>query len=399
MTERWLPGDAELDAVARTVEPHEPAPDKAEQNRTALLAAATSRSQVSRRSMMPYAIAGAALAAAAAVAIWVGTRPSEHAPSQVAHAKETITPIGVARFERVTGWTDFVVRLDDGKIAVQVATLEAGERFLVKTADAEVEVRGTKFDVGADQGRLASVDVHEGRVEIRLIGQQVIILSAGESWPPVKTAQREEIGLPVPAPATSSTPTPAATPARHPPRPILPPHTERSVAKSEPALPHAADTSTVDVPATASPKPESPAPAKIEPPAVTPKPGEAEFRAGMASLRAGDARAASRAFATACTMAKRDALAEDACFWAGAAAKRSGDTNTARAALAAFLQQFPSSARAPEAEALLGWILYDAGDLDAAEKLFHQADHDRVPQVRDSALRGLTAIDRKRHGG
>jgi hypothetical protein len=39
----------------------------------------------------------------------------------------------------------------------------------------------------------------------------------------------------------------------------------------------------------------------------------------------------------------------------------------------------------------------DAGDLDGAAALFHRAEHDRVPQVRDSAHRGLTAIDRKRH--
>jgi len=47
---------------------------------------------------------------------------------------------------------------------------------------------------------------------------------------------------------------------------------------------------------------------------------------------------------------------------------------------------------------LLGWIVYDAGDLDGAEKLFQQAKLDRVPQVRDSAQRGLTAIQRKRQG-
>jgi len=117
----------------------------------------------------------------------------------------------------------------------------------------------------------------------------------------------------------------------------------------------------------------------------------------MSALRAGDARSAASSFSAACALSRHDALGEDACFWSGAAAKRAGDTQTARTALTSFLHDFPSSARAPEASALLGWILLDANDLDGAAALFHRAEHDRVPQVRDSAQRGLTAIERKRH--
>jgi TolA-binding protein len=125
-------------------------------------------------------------------------------------------------------------------------------------------------------------------------------------------------------------------------------------------------------------------------------PGEAEFRAGWAALRAGDASAAAKAFSTACTEAAHGALGEDACFWAGAAAKRAGDAAMARTALEQFGKMFPTSARAAEAAALLGWLLYDAGELDRAERLFHQAESDRVPKVRESAQHGLAAIQRKR---
>jgi hypothetical protein len=45
---------------------------------------------------------------------------------------------------------------------------------------------------------------------------------------------------------------------------------------------------------------------------------------------------------------------------------------------------------------LLGWILYDAGELDAATKRFERAANDSVPKVRESANRGLEAIKRKR---
>jgi TolA-binding protein len=366
----WVPDNAELDAVARTLDLHEPTREAAEQVRTALLASAAGAPRA-RRARWPYAVAGGALAAAAAMAVWLGTRPGEP-PRVVAVApKQTITPLGVARFERVTDWSDFVVRLDDGAIAVQVAQLDVGERFRVKTADAELETRGARFDTGADQGRLASVAVKEGRVEIRRYDQQVVFLSAGEEWHRPTQVTREEV--PVPAPV--------------PPPPRVP-HRERARSDRGSASPEARGPKS-EAPA----QPEAPATAPPEP---APRPGEAEFRAGMAALRAGDAKGATSSFATACTIAQHDALGEDACFWSGAAAKRAGDTAAARSALATFLKSFPSSARAPEAAALLGWIRYDAGELDAAEQLFHQAEHDRVPQVRDSAQRGLTAIDRKR---
>src|SRR5207248_4063328 len=99
--------------------------------------------------------------------------------------------------------------------------------------------------------------------------------------------------------------------------------------------------------------PVVPAPATPDP--IAPKPGEAEFRAGMAALRANDPAGATKLFAAACVMARHEALGEDACFWVGAAAKRAGDVASARTALASFLTAFPQSARAPEAAALLGW--------------------------------------------
>lgn len=115
----------------------------------------------------------------------------------------------------------------------------------------------------------------------------------------------------------------------------------------------------------------------------------------MAALRTGDPSGATKAFTIAC--ATRAALAEDACFWVGAAARRAAQTSAARDALDSFLRRFPSSARAGEAAALLGWILFEAGDLDGADRRFHQAAADRVPRVRDSATKGLTAVERKRH--
>jgi TolA-binding protein len=443
MTPRWRPGDDELDAVARSLDVDAPGADRTEHNRTAILAAAATRKPPARYSAAPFVAAGLALAAVATVALVIGARtaaPIAQAPSQL------VTPIGVARFERVTDWPDYVVRVDDGAIAVQVGKLAARERFRVKTADAEVEVRGTKFDVGVETGRLTSVAVYEGRVEVRTTDQQVVILLAGERWAPVQTARRDEADLPGRPPELSppsdhpATAAPAATanraatttaahaataPPDHattaahttttdraattapaitwaPARPAVPPTRASSDRANQPApgappahgAPHD-PAGALHNSASAPHEVDARVPPSPPPPAA---PGEAEFRAGWAALRAGDPAAAATAFGTACKTAQSDAIGEDACFWAGAAAKRAGTMAAARAALAQFLRRFPTSGRAAEASALLGWMLYDAGELDAAEPLFRRAEHDRVPKVRDSATRGLTAIDRKRHG-
>jgi len=134
----------------------------------------------------------------------------------------------------------------------------------------------------------------------------------------------------------------------------------------------------------------------VPPPASSTNPGEAEFRAGWTALRAGNSVEAAKRFTAACSAARSDALGEDACFWTAVAAKRAGQSATAKAALAQFLTRYPSSARAAEASALLGWTLYDSGDLDGAEAQFRRAENDRVPKVRESAQRGLLAIERRR---
>jgi hypothetical protein len=82
-----------------------------------------------------------------------------------------------------------VVRVDSGSVDLHVAKLAAGQRFLVDTPDAEVEVRGTQFRVsivpadpscgGATWTRVA---VTEGVVEVRHAGTAARV-AAGEQWP------------------------------------------------------------------------------------------------------------------------------------------------------------------------------------------------------------------------
>lgn len=79
--------------------------------------------------------------------------------------------------------------LRKGAVRAQVAHLHAGERFLISTADAEVEVHGTVFrvsladgDPGCEEGRRTRVAVTEGIVSVRAGGRETLV-AAGDVWP------------------------------------------------------------------------------------------------------------------------------------------------------------------------------------------------------------------------
>ncbi|HEU0035399.1 MAG TPA: tetratricopeptide repeat protein [Kofleriaceae bacterium] len=373
MTAPWIPDDGELDALARSL----PAPDAsaavAEQNRTRMLAAAANQTPRARRPIAAIAIAaGVSLAAAAALVVWWTRAPASEPAARVGTAV-AITPTDGARLERVSPFPDFVVHVRDGSVALQVAALAPGERFRVRTGDAEIEIRGeSRFTVDAVADHVDAVAVATGEAELRVIDGPRVIIKAGTAWhAPTKTAVIERAPLVTPPPP----PKPDAPPAKRPER----------------RTPHRVTTAPSPSPSPAPTNHDEPPPPPA-PPAASP--GELEFRTGWTALRANRAGDAATSFAKACTLAGTSALAEDACFWAGAAAKRAGDAATARTALARFVATFPSSPRANEARALLGWLYYDAGDLAAAKPLFERAATDRVPRVRDSAERGRLAIER-----
>jgi hypothetical protein len=82
-----------------------------------------------------------------------------------------------------------VLRLAGGSVDLHVAKLSAGQRFLVDTVDAEVEVRGTRFRVEVAEasaacggGVVTRVGVSEGVVVVRHGGVESRV-EAGEAWP------------------------------------------------------------------------------------------------------------------------------------------------------------------------------------------------------------------------
>jgi len=110
-----------------------------------------------------------------------------------------------------------LLRLDMGSARFDVVKLRAGERFIVKTVDAEIEVRGTSFRITvADEapckeaGRTL-VEVFEGIVAVRHGGTDAI-LTAGQQWP----------GAPCVAPSVPSAATSASVSATVAPTTIAP---------------------------------------------------------------------------------------------------------------------------------------------------------------------------------
>jgi len=83
-------------------------------------------------------------------------------------------------------------RLSAGALHAEVAKLRSNQRFVVETPDAEVEVKGTRFEVavGASAAPCApatqtSVSVEEGIVAVRFAGHE-LALGPGQSWPESK---------------------------------------------------------------------------------------------------------------------------------------------------------------------------------------------------------------------
>lgn len=87
------------------------------------------------------------------------------------------------------GITRQILSLLDGVVRADVAKLRDGERFVIRTIDVEVEVRGTSFEVarvfpdpGCRGGVTTRVGVREGVVLVRHRGIEERIV-AGERWP------------------------------------------------------------------------------------------------------------------------------------------------------------------------------------------------------------------------
>jgi len=200
---------------------------------------------------------------------------------------------------------DRIIQLEDGEVFCVVSHRAPGERFRVLVGEAAVEVTGTRFGVSAQSGRLTSVWVDEGEVQLRRGSQAAVVLSAGEHWLP---DVGEHTSLIVPQPS----------PSPRPPAPVRSADPPADGDGSEP-------TAVISV--------------------------RPLMRDGMLLFDQGDYAAAAQVFSTAAASGE---LREDALFWRAIALYRAERIEDARESLQIFLDAYPRSARAGEAHCLMG---------------------------------------------
>lgn len=350
--ERHVVGCASCSAMARDLDrigeslraPRDPAtPLEHQRQKLALLRRATALPQ-DRAPAWGMRVAFGAVALAAAVLLgWTGAslragsaQPSValhlRTPPRLALARETtLKPSDDARFERTRTAGLEVVTLQTGTLDVTVRPLAAGERFVVRTADAEVEVRGTALRVQASGGKIKSVAVAEGTVEVRYAGFSAVIPSGG-SWQATN-----------PDAAPSAPPSAAPTqPAAPPPLAVRSPRVASRVA--------AAPARTAEPP----PAPEAAPAPPAAPPQPSVSPASRAFGDAMAALRRGDFDRGAAALATFSADHAGDARADEADYLRAIALQRAGKSDAAAAAAKQYLATRPAGAHRAEAQQIAG---------------------------------------------
>jgi TolA-binding protein len=308
-----------------------------------------------------------ALGLAASVMLIVGAAywltPTPPTKSAFVESRGTIFAGNQAQFHHQTNPGDELVLLTEGSITVDVAHLKPGERFRVVVGDSEIEVRGTSFEVTAHNGKLVSVRVLQGEVEIHTRQEPLVRLAPGERW--VSADQIAASETVVQEPSSLPEIVPVVLPALAP-----------TVAAVETPTP------TVKVP-----------PIKKEEPIIAPNATEETYRTAYAAYRAGDFAAASKGFAEVSESASSD-LAEDASYFYAVSLHRS-KSGKAKAALESFIQRFPQALRVNEARLFLGRLLLDAGDLFAAKQQLEAVVQNAPEALRKKAQDGLDAINQR----
>lgn len=316
------------------------APDElsARRLRARLVSAALHR-EVPRRPRWAFA----AIAAAAALALVVGLRAARAPAGDALRPGESRLGVaGALRPSPGAVWSlrdergDTRVLLDDGAVTLRVRKRRAGERFRVVLRDAEVEVRGTRFEVTARGGRLRAVRVEEGLVAVRRRGDAEFLLAAGSRFVAPEDA-------PLPAPRRAP--------------PVTPPTGVADVAQR-----------------------------RALPPPPAPDPGR-EFRAGaLAHVRGDHATAAAALGRFLATSAPNDPRREDARYVRVLALRAAGLEAEAAAEAWRYLRDFPAGLRCAETSSWLARSLAARGDCEGAARAAL-----RVPDGASEATRGAVA--------
>ena len=392
----------------KAIQPSPVSDHRREEIRTALLSKEkpSEPEPAPRRPWLGFGWQLAAAASALALAWWLW--PSDGSSPIPSERRSSVLEHDGARYMVAATQPDEIVRLVDGTLTIDVASLADKERFRVIVGDTEIEASETAFDVSAKDDRLLKVRVMRGEVAVHGASAENRVLKAGDTW---------------------NAPEPIDEPDEpvHKPMPVADP-LETAGFDSETAVREAVDAGAVSAAATASRAP-APAPARtvarvtqpakrsaprrnVEQPVPEPTPPAVEiqtapdagavkplrsaaqqaFDEGWNAIRSGDFDAAAEAFERAASASGNIRVEEDALYWRSVALARAGHQLQAAQAFERFLDSYPDSARAGEASVMLGWLLFELGDYSHAERRFRAAAGDPSARVQKSADEGLNAL-------
>ncbi|WP_146646407.1 FecR domain-containing protein [Labilithrix luteola] len=210
------------------------------------------------------------------------------------------------------------IRIGEGTVTLEVRHQTPGRRFFVDTPDAEIEVRGTRFEVVVANHATRRVRVFEGLVALRRHGDEERRLGANETW----ESTFETTSIPAP-------PTPSA------------------VASTAPAR---------------KPKPSSLADAGTD------DTTSAEYRHAMDLYGAGDYESAAREFHAFAARHPSSPESEDAAFLEAVALTRGARADAAAVVAERFLSRYPTSFHAKDAAIIVARAARVRGDCAKARE-------------------------------
>lgn len=354
--------DEDLISAARGLPGVQPSPERVAAVRHQLLEAVQQTPQRPPRRSVPRLPWPAAAAIIFAV---IGGTAWWMAPPPVSPRWASVVTSGTATFEylRSSDGSREWVRLQDGRILLDVLPLMSPKHFMIEAAGAQIETQGSLLEVDVIQARLTRVQVLSGRAEVRRDGHAVVSLVSGQTWSENSPRGSETAAS---TPKALDEPALGRKSSRAAPKP--------SVPRSRKAPRRAASK-----PPTNPPEARAARSKGEEPPA------ERAFRKGWGSLRAGDFDEAAEAFGRA--IVKGSEVREDASYWRAIALLRAGKATEAERAFEAYLGEYSSGRRGDEAALLLGRLRWARGDTKGAQPWLQRASDGSDPAVQEKARR------------
>lgn len=260
-----------------------------------------------------------------------------------------------------------LVRLSDGRLAVELDPLEDHERFRLLTLDAEVESRAAIFDVEVEAERLQAVLVQSGMVEVRPHQGVPRILRAGDRWSAPERPKSPETRRDT-APLRASREA-AATGGAPSPRTEAPP---------------------IERPPETGPQADA---APIEAPELDVRSAETLFTRGFSAFERGRLLSAVRDFSRIMETAPEDPLAKDAEYWRAMALTKLDDPE-AETALERVIQSQGASARSGQVALILGLRQAARQETGEARRNLRRAEALGSSEIRERAREALRALGR-----